>query len=157
MFHSQNEDERIQLSRRKKRSADIRNLGEFKTRKVRKDSRNKRNSYKKKPNYLTRLCQRRKLYVDFGDLGWEDWVIAPVGYTANYCYGECTYPMNSYMNATNHAIIQTLAHSLNSSYVPKPCCAPIKLSTQSVLYIDDNSNIVLKFYKNMVVRACGCL
>ncbi|ESN98555.1 hypothetical protein HELRODRAFT_177034 [Helobdella robusta] len=45
MFHSQNEDERIQLSRRKKRSADIRNLGEFKSRKVRKDSRNKKNSY----------------------------------------------------------------------------------------------------------------
>ena len=40
------------------------------------------------------------------DLGWEDWIIAPEGYAAFYCHGECSFPLNTHMNATNHAIVQ---------------------------------------------------
>lgn len=40
--------------------------------------------------------------------------------------------------------------------VPKPCCAPTKLNAISVLYFDDSSNVILKKYRNMVVRSCGC-
>ncbi|MBZ3885643.1 Bone morphogenetic protein 6 [Sciurus carolinensis] len=86
----------------------------------------------------------------------EDWIIAPKGYAANYCDGECSFPLNAHMNATNHAIVQTLVHLMNPEYVPKPCCAPTKLNAISVLYFDDNSNVILKKYRNMVVRACGC-
>ncbi|KAG7245987.1 hypothetical protein CRUP_035171, partial [Coryphaenoides rupestris] len=98
-----------------------------------------------------------------------DWIIAPEGYAANYCDGECSFPLNAHMNATNHAIVQTLVrptggssyaalrvHLMNPENVPKPCCAPTKLHAISVLYFDDNSNVILKKYKNMVVRACGC-
>ena len=45
---------------------------------------------------------------------------------------------------------------MNPENVPKPCCAPTKLHAISVLYFDDNSNVILKKYRNMVVRACGC-
>lgn len=38
----------------------------------------------------------------------KDWIIAPKGYAANYCDGECSFPLNAHMNATNHAIVQTL-------------------------------------------------
>lgn len=38
----------------------------------------------------------------------KDWIIAPEGYAANYCDGECSFPLNAHMNATNHAIVQTL-------------------------------------------------
>lgn len=38
----------------------------------------------------------------------QDWIIAPEGYAANYCDGECSFPLNAHMNATNHAIVQTL-------------------------------------------------
>uniref|UniRef100_A0A8C8CFE6 TGF-beta family profile domain-containing protein n=1 Tax=Oncorhynchus tshawytscha TaxID=74940 RepID=A0A8C8CFE6_ONCTS len=85
-----------------------------------------------------------------------DWIIAPEGYAANYCGGECVFPLNAHMNATNHAIVQTLVHLMNPENVPKPCCAATKLHAISVLYFDDNSNVILKKYKNMVVRACGC-
>nr|XP_058895162.1 bone morphogenetic protein 7 isoform X4 [Kogia breviceps] len=54
-------------------------------------------------------CKKHELYVSFRDLGWQDWIIAPEGYAAYYCEGECAFPLNSYMNATNHAIVQTLA------------------------------------------------
>ncbi|XP_058411287.1 bone morphogenetic protein 6 [Diceros bicornis minor] len=105
---------------------------------------------------LKTACRKHELYVSFQDLGWQDWIIAPKGYAANYCDGECSFPLNAHMNATNHAIVQTLVHLMNPEYVPKPCCAPTKLNAISVLYFDDNSNVILKKYRNMVVRACGC-
>ncbi|XP_070600674.1 bone morphogenetic protein 7 isoform X2 [Erythrolamprus reginae] len=101
-------------------------------------------------------CKKHELYVSFKDLGWQDWIIAPEGYAAYYCEGECAFPLNSYMNATNHAIVQTLVHFINPDTVPKPCCAPTQLNAISVLYFDDSSNVILKKYRNMVVRACGC-
>ncbi|KAL3059131.1 hypothetical protein OYC64_011125 [Pagothenia borchgrevinki] len=101
-------------------------------------------------------CKKHELYVSFRDLGWQDWIIAPEGYAAFYCEGECAFPLNSYMNATNHAIVQTLVHFINPDTVPKPCCAPTQLHGISVLYFDDSSNVILKKYRNMVVRSCGC-
>ncbi|XP_052466287.1 bone morphogenetic protein 7a [Carassius gibelio] len=101
-------------------------------------------------------CKKHELYVSFRDLGWQDWIIAPEGYASYYCEGECVFPLNSFMNATNHAIVQTLVHFINPETVPKPCCAPTQLHGISVLYFDDSSNVILKKYRNMVVRACGC-
>uniref|UniRef100_H3DGM5 Bone morphogenetic protein 5 n=1 Tax=Tetraodon nigroviridis TaxID=99883 RepID=H3DGM5_TETNG len=101
-------------------------------------------------------CKKHELYVSFRDLGWQDWIIAPEGYAAFYCDGECAFPLNAHMNATNHAIVQTLVHLMFPDNVPKPCCAPTKLNAISVLYFDDSSNVILKKYRNMVVRSCGC-
>ena len=102
-----------------------------------------------------RSCQKKTLYVSFRDLGWQDWIIAPDGYSGFLCHGECSFPLSPHMNATNHAIVRTL-YSLIHNEIPKPCCAPTKLSPIQVLYYDDNSNVVLKKYKNMVVSSCGC-
>lgn len=44
----------------------------------------------------------------FGLFFVKDWIIAPEGYAAFYCDGECSFPLNAHMNATNHAIVQTL-------------------------------------------------
>ncbi|XP_018428493.1 PREDICTED: bone morphogenetic protein 7-like [Nanorana parkeri] len=106
--------------------------------------------------FFKQACKKHELYVSFRDLGWQDWIIAPEGYAAYYCEGECAFPLNSYMNATNHAIVQTLVHFINPETVPKPCCAPTDLQGISVLYFDDSSNVILKKYRNMVVRSCGC-
>lgn len=103
-----------------------------------------------------RKCQRRTLYVSFQDLGWSDWVIAPEGYSAFFCNGDCSFPLGTSMNATNHAIVQTLVHLMNPSTVPKPCCAPTKMKSISVLYFDESNDVVLKKYQDMVVKSCGC-
>lgn len=47
----------------------------------------------------------------------QDWIIAPDGYGAFYCSGECNFPLNAHKNATNHAIVQTLVHLLNPTKV----------------------------------------
>ncbi|CAG9814261.1 unnamed protein product [Phaedon cochleariae] len=51
----------------------------------------------------------------------EDWIIAPEGYAAYYCKGECNFPLNAHMNATNHAIVQTLVQLMYPWKFPKPC------------------------------------
>ncbi|XP_055845986.1 protein 60A-like [Episyrphus balteatus] len=101
-------------------------------------------------------CQLQTLYIAFKDLNWQDWIIAPEGYGAYYCSGECNFPLNAHMNATNHAIVQTLVHLLEPKKVPKPCCAPTRLGPLSVLYYVKEENANLKKYKNMIVKSCGC-
>ncbi|CAH0557682.1 unnamed protein product [Brassicogethes aeneus] len=103
-----------------------------------------------------RACQIMTLYISFKDLQWADWIIAPDGYAAYYCEGECKFPLNAHMNATNHAIVQTLLHLNSPQKFPKPCCAPTKLGNISVLYFLDDKNVILKKYKKMVVKSCGC-
>lgn len=108
------------------------------------------------PSENHRSCQIHTMHVSFKELKWQDWIVAPDGYNAFYCAGECNFPLNAHMNATNHAIVQTLVHLLNPGRVPKPSCAPTRLSAISVLYYLDDSNVNLKKYKNMVVKSCGC-
>jgi len=102
-------------------------------------------------------CQIQTLYINFKDLNWTDWIIAPGGYHAHYCAGECNFPLNSNMNATNHAIVQTLAHLISPTKFPKPCCVPTRLIPISVLYQQNEGSITLKKYRRMTVKSCGCL
>ena len=101
-------------------------------------------------------CRRWPLYVDFGEVGWNDWIVAPAGYQAFYCAGECPYYMPDYLNATNHAVVQALVNSVNPSLVPRPCCVPTEMRPISMLYVDGDDRVVIKNYQNMVVEACGC-
>eukprot|EP00058_Branchiostoma_floridae_P011371 XP_002596859.1 hypothetical protein BRAFLDRAFT_237533 [Branchiostoma floridae] len=102
------------------------------------------------------VCRRLHLYVDFREVGWQDWIIAPPGYHAYYCAGDCPFPLNEKLNGTNHAIIQTLVNTVAPAAVPRPCCAPTALSAISMLYFDESGNVVLRQYEDMVVEGCGC-
>ncbi|XP_059725724.1 embryonic growth/differentiation factor 1 [Haemorhous mexicanus] len=102
------------------------------------------------------LCKPRRLYISFSDVGWENWIIAPQGYLANYCGGECPFPLAAELNSTNHAVLQTMVHSLDPQGTPQPCCVPVRLSPISILYYDNSDNVVLRHYEDMVVDECGC-
>lgn len=101
-------------------------------------------------------CRRHPLYVDFADVGWNDWIVAPPGYDAFYCHGDCPFPLSDHLNSTNHAIVQNLVYSTNPSMVPKACCIPTALSSISMLYLDEENKVVLKNYQDMAVLGCGC-
>ncbi|KAG9335809.1 hypothetical protein JZ751_003641 [Albula glossodonta] len=100
-------------------------------------------------------CRRHSLYVDFSDVGWNDWIVAPPGYHAFYCHGECPFPLADHLNSTNHAIVQTLVNSVNTN-IPRACCVPTELSPISLLYLDEYEKVILKNYQDMVVEGCGC-
>ncbi|NWR71115.1 BMP7 protein, partial [Centropus unirufus] len=102
-------------------------------------------------------CHRRELYVDFRAIGWSGWIIYPSGYNAFYCRGTCLFPLGENLNATNHATVQSIVHTLKLSQdVSTPCCVPDELKSLNLLYFDDKENVVLKNYKDMVATRCGC-
>lgn len=51
-----------------------------------------------------RGCSRRNLRVDFADIGWSEWVIAPKAFDAYYCAGTCGFPMPKVGAQTSHSI-----------------------------------------------------
>ncbi|CAM9341735.1 unnamed protein product [Lampetra fluviatilis] len=106
------------------------------------------------------LCCRRHFYVDFGAIGWADWIIAPAGYFANYCEGKCPAFMSGALGtaASFHSAVLS-QYRLRDTTAPGAgsCCIPTRLSAMSMLYFDEDQNIVKKDVPNMIVEECGCV
>ena len=131
-------------------------LTEEERRERRREERRQRKQEARSKKKNKNKCKRHELYVDFKDVGWSDWIIAPQGYDAFFCHGECPFYLPDKMNTTNHAIVQTLVHSFNPQAAPSPCCVPTELSDIVLLYLDEFEKVTLKNYQDMMVEACGC-
>lgn len=104
-----------------------------------------------------RSCTRYEMFVDFEEIGWSGWIISPNSYNAYHCAGECPFPLGQSQKPTNHATVQSIVHVLGvGKNINTPCCVPNKLYSISLLYFDDNENVILKQYDDMVVASCGC-
>ncbi|XP_056153565.1 bone morphogenetic protein 2-B-like [Lampris incognitus] len=102
-------------------------------------------------------CQRVPLFVDFEEIGWAGWIISPRGYNAYHCKGSCPFPLGESLRATNHATVLSIMHALKIARdAGTPCCVPDHLQSISLLYFDDEENVVLKQYDDMVAVSCGC-
>jgi hypothetical protein len=113
-------------------------------------------------------CCLQRQYINFKDLGWNDWIISPKNYVANYCAGDCPTPnpVDSLSPfGVSHAYIRS---GPASPYARKPnadtddpdkelCCGPTSLSPLSVLHYDREGKIVKTDIPNMSVDECGCL
>uniref|UniRef100_A0A667XWX1 TGF-beta family profile domain-containing protein n=1 Tax=Myripristis murdjan TaxID=586833 RepID=A0A667XWX1_9TELE len=110
------------------------------------------------PRGRPQSCQRVPLFVDFEEIGWSGWIISPRGYNAYQCKGSCPFPLGESLRATNHATVRSIMHALklSSDDVGAPCCVPDRLQSISLLYFDDEENVVLKQYDDMVAVSCGC-
>uniref|UniRef100_A0A3Q3DAJ8 Bone morphogenetic protein 3 n=2 Tax=Hippocampus comes TaxID=109280 RepID=A0A3Q3DAJ8_HIPCM len=104
-----------------------------------------------------RNCARRYLKVDFADIGWSEWIISPKSFDAYYCAGSCQFPMPKALKPSNHATIQSIVRAVGVvPGIPEPCCVPEKMSSLSILFFDEDKNVVLKVYPNMTVDSCAC-
>ncbi|TRY95234.1 hypothetical protein DNTS_023076 [Danionella cerebrum] len=102
-------------------------------------------------------CKKSALYVDFKDIGWDSWILAPSGYEAFECTGVCTYPLTKHVTPTKHAIIQTLVSLKSPQAVSRACCVPTELDPISLLYLDDAGVVTYQYkFEGMVVANCGC-
>lgn len=43
-------------------------------------------------------CIKKTLTVDFAEIGWDEWIISPKSFEANYCSGGCPFPLNKVSN-----------------------------------------------------------
>ncbi|XP_053294167.1 anti-dorsalizing morphogenic protein [Pleuronectes platessa] len=106
---------------------------------------------------LSTSCKRQPLYVDFEEIGWSGWIVSPRGYNAYHCKGSCQFPLGQNMRPTNHATVQSIINALKlMKGIDTPCCVPDKLFSINLLYFDDEENVVLKQYNDMVAGSCGC-
>ncbi|XP_045410344.1 growth/differentiation factor 3 [Lemur catta] len=101
------------------------------------------------------LCQRHQLYINFQDLGWHKWIIAPKGFMANYCHGDCPFSLTTSLNCSSYAFMQALMHAVDPK-IPQAVCIPTRLSPISMLYRDNDDNVILRHHEDMVVDECGC-
>ncbi|XP_039275471.1 inhibin beta chain [Nilaparvata lugens] len=102
-------------------------------------------------------CCKQRFFVSFKQLGWEDWIIAPSGYFANYCKGDCGglhRTPDTYLNYYTHVIEEY--RKLDKMSGIQPCCAPLKFSPMSLIYFGPDSNIIKRDLPKMVVDECGC-
>ncbi|XP_061548396.1 inhibin beta B chain [Phycodurus eques] len=105
------------------------------------------------------LCCRQQFYIDFRLIGWNDWIIAPAGYYGNYCEGSCPAYMAGVPGSASSfhtAVVNQYRMRGISPGSVNSCCIPTKLSTMSMLYIDDAYTIVKRDVPNMIVEECGC-
>lgn len=104
---------------------------------------------------LPKNCELLNFTFDFKDLQMQKWVIAPRKFEAYFCGGQCNFPLGSRMNATNHAIVQTLMH-LKDPDLPKACCVPTQLGSISILHYLSEDSVNLSIYPQSVAKECGC-
>lgn len=124
----------------------------------------------------TRQCCKQRFFVSFKALGWDDWIIAPSGYYANYCRGDCGSGPNSartpdtFLNYHSHVLeeVRKLHNTGGSGHHGQdpfgtnmimhhqPCCAPTKFSSMSLIYFGPDMNIIKRDLPKMVVDECGC-
>ncbi len=127
-------------------------------------------------------CRLVQYEVNFESLGW-DWIMAPSKYSMNLCQGECnSMPLAQHMNASNHAVIQNLYHSILPDKIPPPCCVPIEFEHENLLMVvkksqtsteggdllkhafgrpqdhaaDEGSDVKLETFQGMKATRCGC-
>uniref|UniRef100_A0AAX7UQL9 Bone morphogenetic protein 10, like n=1 Tax=Astatotilapia calliptera TaxID=8154 RepID=A0AAX7UQL9_ASTCA len=117
---------------------------------------NHKNSHAKQDELNHESCKRTPLFVDFKDIGWDSWIIQPLGYEAYKCNGVCNPPLTSEVSPTKHAIVQTLLSIKNPDRAPRACCVPTKLEPISLLYHDNGAITFNHKYEGMVVAECGC-
>lgn len=106
------------------------------------------------------ICCKRQFYVNFKDIGWSDWIIAPSGYHANYCEGDCPNHMASLGSSSLSFHSAVINHYRMRGYSPfqntKSCCVPTRLRPMSMLYYNEEQKIIKKDVQNMIVDECGC-
>ncbi|NXX87126.1 INHBC protein, partial [Urocolius indicus] len=109
-------------------------------------------------SHNSNLCCRKDYYVDFRDIGWNDWIIKPEGYQINYCVGQCPLHVagSPGMASSFHTAVFNLVKANKAQAAGHSCCVPTRRRPLSVLYFDRNSNIVKTDIPDMVVDACGC-
>uniref|UniRef100_A0A673J1H9 Bone morphogenetic protein 10, like n=1 Tax=Sinocyclocheilus rhinocerous TaxID=307959 RepID=A0A673J1H9_9TELE len=89
----------------------------------------------------TEDCRKAEMYVDFKDIGWDSFVLAPSGYHAFTCRGA----------------FQTLLNLKSPQRAAQACCVPTELKPISLLFENEHGVVVLNNkYEGMVVKECGC-
>lgn len=111
---------------------------------------------RKKRKAEREYCRRTSLKVNFKDIGWDSWIVAPPEYDAFECRGLCYHPLTDESTPSKHALIQTLINIRDPKRANMACCVPIKLDPITVMYQENGRLTIRYLYEEMKVAECGC-
>lgn len=98
-------------------------------------------------------CCRFSVEINFKEIDWQNWVIAPESFKAYYCQGECGHTRM----ANDWAMIKRVIHLKDPEKMPVDvCCTPNKLSDLSLLHYTEEGQLELTDKKDVVVQDCRC-
>ncbi|XP_041039115.1 bone morphogenetic protein 2-like [Carcharodon carcharias] len=126
---------------------------EIEIQKVFKEVRTRRESHTEDCQRNQIQCCRRSLHVSFEEIGWSDWIRAPLSYNAFYCDGTCP---QKYKLATMHTLIKSKMNHLSNGAIPAPCCVPASYEPLTLLHFNSNNKLTLTAFDDMVVSRCHC-
>lgn len=105
-----------------------------------------------------RACCLTYFYMNFTEIGWDDWIIQPKGYEANYCTGNCLLNQQKDPHST---LLRTIAYSkgrraeqFDEQMIP--CCAPKSFQPLRIIYAVGPNDIRIKKVNGMKAYSCGC-
>ncbi|XP_075313919.1 growth/differentiation factor 2 [Odontesthes bonariensis] len=101
-------------------------------------------------------CRRTSLKVNFKDIGWDSWIVAPPEYDAFECRGLCYHPLTDESAPSKHALIQTLMNIRDPKKANMACCVPITLDPITIMYQENGRLTIRYLYEEMKVAECGC-
>ncbi|RWS01924.1 Transforming growth factor beta like domain containing protein-like protein [Dinothrombium tinctorium] len=97
-------------------------------------------------------CCKQPLCISFEEIGWDDWIIYPKGFNANYCVGKCSSPYLM-MHAQASFLIKEYKFSSENRLISR-CC---RMSSLKMLVINYENRVITKKLPQMIVEECGCL
>ncbi len=111
-----------------------------------------RESLSRKRRNDTSCCVQR-WFVNFTDVGWNDWIFQPRGYEANFCKGSCKDVLtNTYRKLMGDAYRQ----GVNTDKDLIGCCKPKQMLPLHILYMTEDNIQRHTTIPNMQVVSCDC-
>ena len=105
-------------------------------------------------------CCRQRMPVNIKDMPGFEFILQPVTFDSYFCQGSCPARYNP---INEHSLLQSLMHIRTKhrpkeERIPRPCCAPHKVSHLEILHLDEEDNTKLRVtrWKSVIVDECGC-
>ncbi|PIC47141.1 hypothetical protein B9Z55_006593 [Caenorhabditis nigoni] len=95
-------------------------------------------------------CCITPFYVNFTEIGWNDWILYPPGFWGNYCSGSCNEKSDD-----NYEIMKSLV--TDQSLIPKPTCAPNYYGSIDIIIALSSVDIRRTRAHGMRALSCSCL
>lgn len=105
------------------------------------------------------MCCRQSIFVDFQQIGWHNWIIAPPGYYHYYCTGTCVKKVNGIPvgPAADFSNFHDFIIDMDTYSPEHSCCAPTEYTHLSFLYFTQDHSIARAVIPNMIVQTCSCI